>query len=66
MELVRNVKNSLDPIQWEEFVFKVLVQMLNILMSWVTVNNVDLAQDPVLTTKDRNVSLIIVELPKFS
>lgn len=66
MELVRNVKNSLDPIQWEEFVFKVLVQMLNILMSWETVNNVDLAQDPVLTTKDRNVSLIIVELPKFS
>lgn len=66
MELVRNVKNSLDPIQWEEFVFKVLVQMLNILMRWEIVNNVDLAQDPVLTTKDRNVSLIIVELPKFS
>jgi hypothetical protein len=66
MELVRNVKSSLDPIQWEEFVFKVLVQMLNILMIRATVNNVDLAQDPVLTTKDRNVSLTIVELPKFS
>lgn len=66
MEPVRNVKSSLDLIQWEEFVFKVLVQMLNILMRRETVNNVDLALDPVLTTKDRNVSLIIVELPKFS
>jgi len=66
MELVKHANSTLDQIQQEEFVFKVLVPTQNISMIRDSVKIVMLVQDQALKIKDKSASLITVDPTKSS